>query len=56
MDIYKEITDRIITQMENGIIPWQKPWIAGSTVAISHTTGKPYSLLNQMLLGRAGEF
>ena len=57
MDIYKEITDRIITQMENGIIPWQKPWIAGSTTAaISHTTGKPYSLLNQMLLGRAGEY
>lgn len=57
MDIYKEITDRIISQMENGIIPWQKPWIAGSTTAaISHTTGKPYSLLNQMLLGRAGEY
>ena len=56
MDIYKEVTDRIIAQMENGIIPWQKPWIAGSTVAISHTTGKPYSLLNQMLLGRAGEY
>lgn len=57
MDIYKEITDRIISQMENGIIPWQKPWIAGSTTAaVSHTTGKPYSLLNQMLLGRAGEY
>ena len=27
---------------------------AGS--AISHTTGKPYSLLNQMLLGKAGEW
>lgn len=26
MDIYKEVTDRIIAQMENGIIPWQKPW------------------------------
>ena len=25
MDIYKEVTDRIIAQMENGIIPWQKP-------------------------------
>lgn len=57
MDIYKEVTDRIIAQMENGIIPWRKPWIAGSTTAaISHTTGKPYSLLNQMLLRRAGEY
>lgn len=55
MDIYAEVTDRIIAQMENGIIPWQKPWIARGK-AISHATGKPYSLLNQMLLGRAGEY
>ena len=57
MDIYKEVTDRIIAQMENGIIPWQKPWVAGgNAVAISHTTGKAYSLLNQMMLGRPGEY
>ena len=55
MDIYKEVTDRIITEMEKGIIPWEKPWIARGG-AISHATGKRYSLLNQMLLGRAGEF
>ena len=50
MDIYKEVTDRIIAQMEQGIIPWEKPWIACGK-AISRATGKPYSLLNQMLLG-----
>ena len=55
MDIYREITDRIITQMEQGIIPWTKPWIARGQ-AISYATGKPYSLLNQMLLGRPGEY
>ena len=55
MDIYAEITDRMIQEMEAGIIPWRKPWMA-SGAAISHTTGKPYSLLNQMLLGRAGEW
>ena len=55
MDIYKEITDRIISQMEEGIIPWQKPWIACGK-AISRSTGKPYSLLNQMLLGQPGEY
>ena len=55
MDIYAAITDRIIAQMEQGIIPWQKPWIS-SGKAISHATGKPYSLLNQMLLGRPGEY
>lgn len=55
MDIYSEVTARIMEQMEQGIIPWQKPWIA-SGKAISRTTGKPYSLLNQMLLGRPGEY
>ena len=55
MDIYAEITNRIIQEMENGVIPWQKPWMASGR-AISHTTGKAYSLLNQMLLGRPGEY
>lgn len=54
-DIYAAVTDRIIAQMENGIIPWHKSW-TGSNKAISHTTGKPYSLMNQMLLGRPGEY
>ena len=49
MDIYAEVTSRIIDQLEQGIIPWQKPWIA-SGQAISRSTGKPYSLLNQMIL------
>ena len=55
MDIYAEVTSRIISQMEQGIIPWQKPWIA-SGQAISRSTGKPYSLLNQMILGKPGEY
>ncbi|MBE5772347.1 MAG: DUF1738 domain-containing protein [Clostridiales bacterium] len=42
-------------QLENGIIPWEKPWISAGN-AVSHATGKPYSLLNQMLLGRPGEY
>lgn len=55
MDIYQEITDRMIREMEQGQIPWRKPWMAAGR-AISHTTGKAYSLLNQMLLSRAGEW
>jgi len=53
--IYEVITNRIIGELEQGVIPWYKPWIA-SGQAISHVTGKPYSLLNQMLLGRGGEY
>ena len=54
MDLYKEITERIMNQMQEGVIPWHKPWISGK--AISRTTGKPYSLLNQMMLGKPGEY
>ena len=56
-DIYQQVTDRIITQLEQGVIPWHKPWIiSGKGCAISHSTGKPYSLLNQMILGKPGEY
>lgn len=55
MDIFKMITDRIIAQMESGEIPWEKPWISAGQ-CISHSTGKPYSLLNQIMLNRPGEY
>ena len=55
MDIYAAVTDRIIAQLEAGQIPWHKPWVA-SGQAISRSTGKPYSLLNQLLLGQSGEY
>ena len=38
MDIYSEVTTRIIAQMEEGVIPWQKPWVANGK-AISRSTG-----------------
>ena len=55
MDIYAVVTDRIVAQLEAGQIPWHKPWVA-SGQAVSHSTGKPYSLLNQLLLGQPGEY
>lgn len=55
-DIYAEITDRIIAALEAGIIPWEKPWTGTGDGAISHDSGKPYSLLNQFLLGKPGEY
>ena len=55
MDIYQVVTNRIMDQLDRGIIPWHKPWIASGS-AVSHITGKPYSLLNQMLLNKPGEY
>ena len=60
VDVYQMVTDRVMAQLEQGIIPWQKPWrtIQGGEddLAISYTSRKPYSFLNQMLLGRNGEW
>ena len=53
--IYQDITDKIIALLEKGIIPWTKPWVCNSKI-LSHATGKPYSLLNRMLLERPGEY
>lgn len=55
-DIYALVTDRIIQQLESGVIPWQKPWTGLQSGAYSGTTGKPYSLLNQMILGKPGAY
>lgn len=58
-NIYEMVTDRIIEKMKGGIIPWHRPWnLAGNAedCAISYTSRRPYSLLNQFLLGEAGEY
>lgn len=51
-----EITSRILSEMEKGIIPWQRPWTGTAQGPISHATGKAYSLLNQFLLAEPGEY
>lgn len=56
MDVYGMVNDRIIAALEGGTIPWLKPWHGVQGGARSHERGKPYSLLNQMLLGKPGEY
>lgn len=57
MNIYQEVTDRIIAKLEQGQIPWQKPWSGGAqSYAFNRVTKKPYSLLNQLLLNHDGEY
>lgn len=58
---YQMVTDRIVEMMNKGIIPWRKPWHygavdSGEEQAISYTSRRAYSLLNQWLLGEPGEY
>jgi len=54
--VYEMVTDRIIEQLENGYIPWHKPWTGVRSGAHNRISNRPYSLLNQMLLKHEGEY
>ena len=50
------VTNRIIEQLENNIVPWEKPWSGTLDGAFNRVSKKPYSILNQMLLKYGGEY
>ena len=66
MTSYEIITEQIINKMNEGKIPWVKPWNNASASfsgmhkmfpCFSYSTGKRYDLINQMLLDfEAGEY
>ena len=55
-NVYEMVTNRIIEQLEKGMIPWQKPWSGSNKCAYNRISNKPYSLLNQMTLAHTGEY
>ena len=57
MNIYQIVTQRIIDQLEKEkVIPWRKPWFSVSGGAYNALSGHTYSLMNQMLLPKSGEW
>lgn len=56
INVYELVTNRIIEQLENNIIPWEKPWSGTIDGAFNRISKKPYSILNQMLLKYDGEY
>ena len=53
-NIYAMVTERIIEQLEKGVIPWRKPWKGNP--AMNYITRKPYRGVNPMLLPHGGEY
>ena len=35
MDIYAIVTEKIINLLEQGVVPWRRPWTASRTAAQS---------------------
>lgn len=56
VNVYELVTNRIIEQLENNIIPWEKPWSGTIDGAFNRVSKKPYSILNQMLLKYDNEY
>ena len=56
MTNYDKITAKICAAMEGGVIPWKKMWSGSAVAARNYTTNRPYSLLNQLILGRGGRY
>lgn len=58
VNVYQMVTDKVMEQLAKGVCPWHQPWVGCGTddCAINYVSRKPYSMLNQMLLGRSGEW
>lgn len=53
--VYEIVTDKIISKLEQGVIPWRRPWNAGYVRPTSWATGKAYRGINRLLL-EPGEY
>jgi antirestriction protein ArdC len=51
-NLYQDVAQRILNEMQNGATPWIKPWSAtpGRNIPHNAATGRPYSGANVILL------
>ncbi len=55
-DLYAEITTKLLTEMEQGVLPWRRPWELGNVAGGQNSlpqnaiTGRPYNGMNRLLL------
>ena len=54
INVYELVTNRIIEQLEKGVIPWQRKWTGSEP--INYITRKPYRGINTLLLPYGGEW
>jgi antirestriction protein ArdC len=52
--IYQEVTDRIVANLEKGVIPWVKPWHTENTLDKNIVSQNEYNGINRLILGMSG--
>jgi len=53
IDVYQQVTDKIVAALEAGVRPWKKSWIGDHAAPLRHN-GAPYKGINVLLLGLTG--
>jgi antirestriction protein ArdC len=52
-NLYESVTAKIVAELENGTVPWVKPWKGGNTggiMPINSATHRHYSGINVLIL------
>lgn len=49
--LYEIVTGKIMYALEQGVIPWRKPWDSSASLPINAISQKPYRGVNTFLLG-----
>ena len=49
--VYEQVADYIINQLENGVVPWRKPWTLPPGMFPQNLEGKAYRGINSIVLG-----
>ncbi len=53
--VYDLITERILTQLDNGVVPWRKPWgLQPGFMPMNGTNSREYRGINALMLGLSG--
>lgn len=57
MNIYQEVTEKILAKLAQGVVPWRKPWKTYGSGAMPRNavSNRPYSGANTVLLWMAAE-
>lgn len=55
-NVYQQVTDTILAELEAGTVPWRKPWSGGSALSVPvRATGESYRGINVLMLWCAAQ-